>query len=399
MTIQSKPQRPEFPLREFDEQQPAILDGIKVLDLTRLLAGPVATQMLGDFGAEVVKVEHPKDGDDVRLWNPQLDGYSGTFLAANRNKASITLDLKDSADLEKMKELIRRADVLVENFSAGVMERLGLSYEVCAELNPSIVYCSVSGYGQEGIYRGRGGYDAVFQAEGGHMSVTGDPEGGPMRMGAPVTDFTTGVVASNAILAALFHRQRTGEGQYLEIAMQDVAINMLINFGMNYLCSGIVPQREGNHSPLAAPTGVYPASDGDILLSVANERLWKKFTELIDCEDLFADERFRDNAARIKHRSELTQELDTVMARRTVDEWLDLFLPAGIPAGAVRNLDTVYTQPYAVERQLVTDIVDSKGRRVPTVTNPVRFAKTPVVIRRAPPLLGEDNDSLSKLFH
>jgi len=396
--MQSPPQRPEFPLRELDRERPAILDGIKVLDLTRLLAGPVATQMLGDFGAEVVKVEHPKDGDDTRVWSPQLEGYSGTFLAANRNKASITLDLKSAVDLERMKALIRRADVLVENFSAGVMARLGLSYEVCAELNPSIIYCSVSGYGQEGMFRGRGGYDAVFQAEGGHMSVTGSPDGGPMRMGAPVTDFTAGVVVSNAILAALFHRQRTGEGQFVEVAMQDVAINMLINFGMNYLVSGVVPGREGNNSPLASPTGVFPASDGDILLSCANDRLWRNLAALIEREDLIADERFKDNAARIRHRAALTQELNAVMSQKTVDEWLDLLIPAGIPAGAVRQFDTVYTQPYALERQLVTEIADTKGRRVPTVANPVRFAKTPVVIRRAPPELGEDNAEISRLF-
>ncbi|CCN21328.1 CaiB/BaiF family protein [Bordetella bronchiseptica 1289] len=398
MTSPSTPQRPRFPLRELDGRQPAILDGIKVLDLTRLLAGPVATQMLGDLGAEVVKVEHPKDGDDTRVWSPKLEGHSGTFLSANRNKASITLDLKSADDLETMKTLIRRADVLVENFSAGVMARLGLAYDACVELNPALIYCSISGYGQAGIFRGRGGYDAVFQAESGHMSVTGSPEGEPMRMGAPVTDFTSGVVASNAILAALFHRQRTGEGQFIEIAMQDVAFNMLINFGMNYLASGIVPHREGNSSPLAAPTGVFQAGDGDLLLSCANDRLWQKFALLVEREDLLADERFQDNGARVKHRAALAQALAPVMTGRTVDQWLALLIPAGIPAAAVRNLDGAYAQPYVQERQLVTEILDSKGRSVPTVANPIRFAKTPVVIRRAPPELGEDNAAIGRLF-
>jgi formyl-CoA transferase len=354
--------------------------------------------MLGDFGADVVKVEHPKDGDDTRVWNPKLDGHSGTFLSANRNKASITLDLKDPSDLAQIKDLISRADVLVENFSAGVMARLGLSYEICAKLNPTIIYCSVSGYGQEGIFRGRGGYDAVFQAEGGHMSVTGSPDGGPMRMGAPVTDYTTGIMVSNAILAALFHRQRTGEGQFVEIAMQDVAINMLINFGMNYLVSGIVPGREGNSSPLISPAGIFRASDGDILLSCANERQWQKFAQLIKRDDLTSEERFKDNAARIRNRSALTKELISVFSQKTVNEWIDLLIPAGIPAGAVRQIDGAYAQQYAQERQLVAEILDKKGSRIPTVANPIRFAKTPAVIRRPPPELGEDNAAIAQLF-
>lgn len=385
-------------MRELDGQRPAILDGIKVLDLTRLLAGPVGTQILGDFGAEVVKVEHPKGGDDTRLWNPKLEGHSGTFLSANRNKASVTLDLKNPDDLAKFKDLVKRADVLVENFSAGVMARLGLSYEVCAELNPSIIYCSVSGFGQEGIYRGRGGYDAVFQAESGHMSVTGSPDGEPTRMGAPVTDFTSGVFVANAVLAALFHRLRTGEGQFIDIAMQDIALNMLINFGMNYLASGIVPHREGNASPLAAPTGVFRAADGDMLISVANDRQWQKFVVAIGRRELDRDERFQTNAGRVKHRAALHDALAPALAQKDVEQWLAIFLPEGIPAAAVRDLASAYAQPYAQERQLVCEIADAKGRQFPTVANPIRFAKTPVVIRRAPPELGEDNAAIDQLL-
>jgi formyl-CoA transferase len=354
------------------------------------MSGPVGTQILADFGAEVIKIEHPVGGDDSRIWSPKLGGESGTFLSCNRNKRSVALNLKDPLQLQAAKDLISKADVLVENFSPGVMDRLGLSYADLASQNPQLIYCSISGYGTTGVSGRRPGYDSVFQAESGLMSVTGEPDGPPMRSGPPVVDYTTGLNAAIGILSALIARRQLGRGQHLEIAMFDVAINMLGNFGMNYLVSGEVPQRPGNFSPIAAPIGVVDTADGLIYLSCGNDRLWQRLLDVLDRPELRDNPSYTDNSLRNRNRGMLFDELNAIFKTETRDRWMDKLIRANIPAGAVRSMEEAYLSDTAKDRTLVSEIAHPTAGTVPTVSSPFRLSETPVARPVAPPLLGAD---------
>ncbi len=372
------------------------LEGVKVLDLSRVLAGPYCSMMLGDLGADVIKVERPGVGDETREWGPpEAGGEAAYYLCVNRNKRSITVDLKKPEGQEIIKKLARKADVLLENYKVGTLQRFGLGYEDIKAINSGIIYCSITGFGQYGPYKDRPGYDFIIQGMGGIMSITGDPNGPPMKVGVAIVDITAGLFACSAILAALYLREKTGRGQYIDIALLDSVVAWLANVGSNYLVSGEIPKRYGNAHPNIVPYEPFKTKDGTyIALGVGNDRQWKEFCKLAGLENIADDPRFATNPQRVIHREELIPIIAEKMLERTSEEWLELLEKNKIPCGPINTLDKVFSDPQVLARNMVVEVPHPTAGSVKLVASPMKLSDTPCEVNRHPPLLGEHTEEV-----
>ena len=382
------------------------LHGVTVLDLSRVLAGPWTTQLLGDLGAEVIKIERPGAGDDTRAWGPPFaEGADGEpadaayYFCANRNKRSVTVDMARPEGAALLRKLAAKADVVVENFKTGGLGKYGLDYPSLAALNPRLVYCSITGFGQTGPYAGRAGYDYMIQAMGGLMSVTGQPDGAPgaepMKVGVAVADLFTGLYAANAILAALLHVRATGEGQHIDLALFDVQAAMLANQAANYFASGQAPMRMGNAHPNLAPYQPFAAKDGLLVIAVGNDGQFRALAEALGDPALAEDPRFATNALRVEHRVALKARIEARLGTAEAHTWMDRLETAGVPCGPINTIDQVFAEPQAVARGLVVEQTRADlDRPVRTVANPIRMSKTPTTYRSAPPAMGADTDAV-----
>ncbi len=376
---------------------PQALSDIRVLDLSRILAGPYATMLLADMGAEVIKVEQPDVGDGTRHWGPPWVGpFSAYFLSVNRNKRSITVNLKTDEGREIIKSLAAKSDILVENFKVGAMKRLGLDYETLSKLNPSLIYCSITGYGQNGPYKDRPGYDFMIQAHGGIMSITGPEDGPPYKVGVAVVDVTAGLFAANAILAALHHRQRTGQGQYIDVALLDSQVAWLVNVAQNYFATGQPPKRYGNAHPNIVPYETFETADGFLALAVGADNQFMRLCHVIGRPDLWEDERFQTNAGRVTHRHALIPELQRVFRSRPTDAWMQDLIEAKIPASPINDIPTVFADPQVRHRRMVQTIHHPDAGEIILLGPVPKFSLTPAEIRTPPPLLGVDTDEVLK---
>src|SRR6202789_3959106 len=372
------------------------LKGLRVFDLTRVLAGPTCAQMLGDLGAEVIKIERPGAGDDTRGFAPPFmpgTKESAYFVGVNRNKMSVTLDIAKPEGQEIALKLIADCDILVENFKVGALAKYGLGYEQLHARFPRLIYCSITGFGQTGPYAPRPGYDSLIQAMGGVMSLTGDPDGMPQKVGVPVADLFAGLYGCIGILAALRHRDATGQGtnigQQIDIGMLDTHVAWLANQGMNYLATGENPERLGNQHPNIVPYQVFPTQDGHIVLSIGNDPTFKRFCEAFALTHLLEDERFATNAARVRNRQLVTDTLTPVMRSQCTTWWVDKLEALKIGCGPINKLSQVFADPHVVARETVKTMVHSSGQMVKVIANPVRLSETSADYRVAPPLLGE----------
>lgn len=377
------------------------LEGIRVLDLSRVLAGPWCSQNLADLGADVLKIERPGAGDDTRSWGPPFlrdrDGRdtpdAAYFLAANRNKRSVTLDLSCEAGQQAVRELAARCDVVLENYKVGQLAKYGLDCESLHRVNPRLVYCSVTGFGQTGPWSHRPGYDFIIQGLGGFMSITGEaddrPGGGPQKAGVAVSDLMTGMYATQAILAALLHRERTGEGQYIDIALLDVQVAMLANMNTNFLVSGQPPKRWGNAHPNIVPYQAFRATDQWIIVAVGNDEQFRRFCELARRPDLHRDPRFSTNRERVRNREALVPVLADLVATQAAGFWLEGLERAGVPCGPINDLAQVFGNEQVQARGLRVSLERDDAGEVPLVGSPLKMSATPPAYRRAPPRLGE----------
>jgi crotonobetainyl-CoA:carnitine CoA-transferase CaiB-like acyl-CoA transferase len=372
------------------------LEGIVVVDFSRLIAGPYATMLLADLGGDVIKIENPGTGDDARgLVPPDLTGESSIFLWANRNKRSIELDLRSASGRQIALDLVAKGDVVVENFSTGVMDRLGLGYEALAKINPRIIYCAVSAFGRKGQFAPRPGYDPVAQAESGFISMNGFPGQEPVRAGAPIVDISTAMMTCNAILGALVARERHGIGQYVETALFDDAITMSGHYGMNYLMTGVNPQRFGNGSAAAQPLGIYNCSDGPIYLAVVNDRNYQRLVaELFGRPDLADHPDYKTNAQRLANIDKLNLRLKALFAEHRRDELLERAQRLGVPMGIVRTIEEAFTSEEMRARGMLSEIPHPTAGTVPNIAAPFCFHGTPLVDPVAAPLLGQHRDEI-----
>lgn len=382
------------------------LSAIRVLDLSRILAGPWATQNLADLGAEVIKVEKPEAGDDTRHMGPPFltDAHTGDtgdaayFLCCNRGKQSITLDFTQAKGQAIIRDLVRTADVLVENYKVGALAKYGLDYASLRDVNPNLIYCSVTGFGQTGPYKDRAGYDYLIQGMGGLMSITGErdelPGGGPQRVGVAVADILSGMYATVAILAALHHRGQGGGGQHIDISLFDCQVGVLANQGMNYLTTGVAPQRMGNGHPNIVPYQVYSASDGHIILAVGNDTQFRRFCDAVGQTDLATDPRFRTIRDRVANRAALNERLEAITGTRTVEEWVALLEAKGVPCGPINTVDRVFSDPHVRARGMRVDLEHPTYGTVPSIRNPIRFSETPLEFTVAPPTLGQHTNQV-----
>ncbi len=376
------------------------LSHITVLDLSRVLAGPYATMTLGDYGAEVIKIEQPGRGDDSRRWGPPFTdgGQSAYFLCANRNKRSLTLNLKTEAGHKIFRRLAAQADVVVENFKAGGMERLGLGYDSLRTENPGLIYCAITGYGQTGPDRALPGYDTVIQAQGGIMSITGSTsegtDGEPIKVGVAIVDITAGLQAVVAILTALQHRERTGEGQQIDIALYDTQLSWLANVASGYLLSGDPPRRYGNAHGTVVPYQTFATADGHLMLAVGNDAQFASLAEAVGEPAWADDERFATNPARVQFREQLIPALANHFSQRATAEWIRRLRAAGVPCGPVNDIPTALETPQAEHRQMVQTVTDGNGDQIRLVGPVPKLDRTPPHIGRPPPLLGEHTDEL-----
>ena len=378
-------------ITEAPPQRPPALDGIRVIDFTHFIAGPYCTMIMGDLGADIVKIENPMSGgDNMRAFRPQIAGESGPFIWANRNKRSVAIDLGTPAGREVAVELIAKADVLVENFSTGIMERFGLSYETVSKLNPGLIYCSISAYGREGPLKDRTGFDPIVQAESGFMAVNGFEDREPIRTGPAIMDISTGMTACNGILAALAARARDGKGQKVEVALFDVATTMVGFHAMNVLLTNVEPRRIGNNSFDTAPMGVFNAADGPFYLAVANDRLFERLArDVLARPDLVTNQKFTTNADRNAHRDDLFASLNEVFGKEDREHWLAKMRKAGVPAGAVRTLTNAFASPEMVARGRVKKVPHASSGEVPNIGSPLQLRGTPVVAPVGSPTLGQ----------
>lgn len=382
-----------------ESSQKAALAGIKVLDLSRILAGPTAAQMLGDLGADVVKVERPGEGDDTRKWGPPyVLGASGKeteesayYLSANRNKRSIAIDISSQSGQDLVHQLIARADVLVENYKVGGLSKYGLAYEQIKSRYPRLIYCSVTGFGQTGPYASRPGYDFLIQGMGGIMSLTGEPQGEPMKVGVGIADVMTGMYATVGILAALRHREKTGEGQHIDISLLDTQISWLVNAGTNYLSDRQLPDRLGNGHPNIVPYQVFSTADAPMILAVGNDAQFRRFCEVAGMAHLASDERYATNPMRIRNRVVLCELVDGALKKRARSEWLRELDAVGVPCGPVNNLEEVFADPHVKARgaELSMPCEWADGGEIRLLANPLRMSATPPSYRRPPPRLDE----------
>ena len=371
------------------------LSGIRVLDLSRILAGPYATMMLGDLGAEVIKVERPGTGDDTRTWGPPfLGGESAYYLCCNRNKKSIVIDLKRPAGVEVVRELAKVSDVLVENFTPGIMERLGLDYETLRKENPRLVYCSITAYGPDGPYKDRPGYDMVLSAVGGLMWITGEEGKDPVKVGVAITDVVTGVHASGAIMASLLWRARSWKGQLVDLSLLDTQVASLANIASSYLVGGKEAQRWGTAHESIVPYQVFPTKDRAVAIAVANQKMWRNFCALAGKPEWTDDPRFETNPKRVENRHVLVPLVVEVMATRGCDEWVRLLVDAAIPCGPVNNMESLFSDPQLLHRGMVTEVPHPTIDKLRLVGIPVKYSETPGAVRMPPPLLGQHTDEI-----
>ena len=373
-----------------------LLDGVRVLDLSRVLAGPYCTMMLGDLGADIIKIEAPGLGDDTRHWGPPFakGGESAYFLCVNRNKRSMTLNLKSAQGLEILKELIRQSDILVENFRVDTLEKWGLDYEALQGIRPGLIYCTITGYGYTGPYRHLPGYDFIIQAQGGLMSITGPEEGEPYKVGVAIADITAGLFACNAILAALFERQRSGRGQRIDISLLDSQIAWLANVGSNYLISGEKPIRYGNAHPNIVPYQTFKAKNGYFALGIGNDNQWRQFCEKTGKKEWVEDIRFRTNANRVENRSDLIPLLDELFGQGEISHWLSILETIGVPCGPINSIDQVMEDPQVRAREMVINIDHASAGSIQMVASPLKIPTAPPVIRLPPPMLGEHTEQI-----
>ena len=394
----------------------AALSHLTVLDLSRVLAGPWASQMLADLGAEVIKIERPgkdgKGGDDTRHWGPpwlkddqgRETSEAAYYLCANRNKRSVTVDFTRAEGQAIVRRLAAGADIVIENFKVGGLASYGLDYASLSALNPRLIYCSITGFGQDGPYAARAGYDFLIQGMGGLMSVTGRADGesgaGPQKVGVALTDILTGLHAAVGILAALAHRERTGEGQHIDVALLDVQVACLANQALNYLASGTPPRRMGNAHPNIVPYQDFPTADGDMILAVGNDAQFARFCAIAGHPEWAVDARFATNAARVNHRAELIPLLRQATVMKTTAAWIEALEAAAVPCGPINDLAGVFADPQVRHRGMRIDLPHPLAGSAPQVANPLRLSATPVEYRNAPPLLGQDTEAvLRKLGH
>ena len=386
--------------------QRGALSGLRVLDLSRVLAGPWASQLLADLGADVVKVERPGAGDDTRAWGPpwlsddegRPTDESAYYLSANRNKRSVTVDMAAPDGQALIRQLASKADILIENFKVGGLARYGLDYSSLAALNPRLIYCSITGFGQTGPYAARAGYDFLIQGMGGLMSLTGRPDGapgeGPIKVGVALTDIMTGLYSTVAVLAALAHRERSGEGQYIDLALLDVQIACLANQAANYLIGGHVPRRMGNAHPNIVPYQDFPTADGYMIIAVGNDSQFASLCAALGHPEWASDARFAGNPQRVLHREELIALLHAVTVTRTTGEWVAILEEHGVPCGPINRMDQVFADPHVQARAMRLEMPHPVAGKVPLVSNPIRMSETPVQYRRVPPTLGEHTDAV-----
>ncbi|SAK54151.1 lipid metabolism-like protein [Caballeronia hypogeia] len=389
-----------------DTLQQGALTGLRVLDLSRVLAGPWSGQLLADLGADVVKVERPGAGDDTRAWGPpwlsdadgQATGESAYFLSANRNKRSVTIDISEPEGQRIVKQLASKADVVLENFKVGGLAQYGLDYASLKAANPRLIYCSITGFGQTGPYAPRAGYDFLIQGMGGLMSLTGRADGtegeGPLKVGVALTDVMTGLYATVAVLAALARRERSGEGQHIDLSLLDVQIACLANQAANYLVGGMVPRRMGNAHPSIVPYQDFPTADGYMIIAVGNDGQFAKLCKSLGRPEWAGDARFATNPQRVQHREELIALLRGVTVGRTTDEWVAVMEAAGVPCGPINSLDKVFADPHVQAREMRVEMPHALAEQVSLVANPIRMSESPVQYRRSPPTLGEHTEEV-----
>jgi crotonobetainyl-CoA:carnitine CoA-transferase CaiB-like acyl-CoA transferase len=382
------------------------LSHIRVLDLSRVLAGPWCGQNMADLGAEVIKIERPKTGDDSRAFGPPwLKGADGKdtkesayFASANRGKKSVTLNLSKPEGQEIVRKLAVQCDVLIENYKVGDLARYGLGYDDLKKLNPRIIYASVTGFGQTGPYRERPGYDFMIQGMGGVMSITGErddlPGGGAQRVGIPIADIMTGMYATIAICAAIAHREKSGTGQHLDLALLDTQVGILANQGLNFLATGTAPGRIGNAHPNIVPYQPFRTKDGDVILACGNDNLFNKFCEVAGCQALAKDARFSTNSKRVENREEITRLLAEIFAERTTKDWCDALEAAGVPNGPINNLQQVFEEPQVLARGMKIELEHAAAGKVPLIASPMKFSGTPLEFRNPPPVLGQHTDEV-----
>jgi crotonobetainyl-CoA:carnitine CoA-transferase CaiB-like acyl-CoA transferase len=371
------------------------LDGLTVLDLTRVLSGPYCTMLLADMGARVIKIEHPDRGDDTRAWGPPfVHGESAYFLSINRNKESVTLDFKRREGRALLDRLIAKADVLVENFRPGTLDRHGLDYKTLAAAHPALVYCSISGFGQSGPQRDRPGYDAVVQAEGGLMSVTGAADGPPYRLGVAIADLVAGLLAAQGVTLALFARTRTGHGQHVDVGMLDGVTALLSYQAGIFFATGVAPSRMGNRHPTIVPYETFEASDGEFVLAVGNDEQFKRFCGVAGIPALAADERFATNPARVRNYDALRPQLADALRRRTRAGWIEALAAAGVPCGAVRDVREVLTDPHLDARGMIEVVEHASAGAIRVLGVPIKLSETPGAVRTAPPTLGQHTSAV-----
>ena len=379
------------------EGPPGPLDGVRVLDLTRVVAGPYCSMFLGDLGAEVVKVEQPGLGDDTRGWGPPfVGGESAYYLCINRNKKSLTLDLKSKRAVELLRELVKSADVIIENFRPGTMERLGLGEKELRALNPRLIFASLTGFGADGPMSDWPGYDLIVQAWGGLMSITGTPDGEPVKVGVAIIDLVAGLMLGNAITAALFAREKSGVGQRIDTSLLEAEIASLINVGSNYLIGGTVPARWGNAHPNIVPYQNFKTADGYLVIGVASEVIWKRFCQAIGRSELTDDRRFADNSKRVQNRAELVSLLSEMFLKRNNQAWFDRLTAAEVPCAPVQSIDQVFQAPQVLHRDMLMEVEHPTAGKVRMAGMPVKFSLTPASVRLPPPLLGQHNTEILK---
>ena len=371
------------------------LEGIRVVDLTRILAGPYCTMMLGDMGAEVIKIENPDGGDDTRGWGPPfLNGVSTYFISINRNKKSLTLNLKNERGKELLRDLIRKGDVVVENFRPGALDKLGFSWEEIHRINPAVIFASLSGFGQTGPRRSEPGFDVVIQGEGGIMSITGEPDGPPSKFGASIADITAGMLAAQGVLLSLYHREKTGVGQMVDVGMLDGQVALLTYHANNYFGTGKLPPRRGNKHPSITPYETYECKDGYFNLGVGNDSLWRRFCDAMGLGDIKEDPKFAINKDRVDNRLELQEILDAFFAEKTVGETLEALREAGIPCGPINNLEQVLNEPQVLAREMVVDVDVPVAGPTKVTGVPIKLSETPGAVRTPPPTLGQHTEEV-----
>jgi crotonobetainyl-CoA:carnitine CoA-transferase CaiB-like acyl-CoA transferase len=372
----------------------AALEGVRVLDLSRVLAGPYCAMLLADMGADVLKVEEPDGGDESRTWPPLVAGEAAGYLSMNRNKRDLTLNLKAPEGQEILKQLVARADVLIENFRTGTMEAFGLGYEVLRQINPGLVYCAVSVFGRSGPYRDKIGYEALMQAFSGVMSITGEPDGPPVRCGVSFLDLSTGLMAAFGIVNALYHRQRTGRGQRLEVSLFETALSLLAYHAVGYLLAGQVPQRQGSGHPMIVPYQVFRAQDGDIFIAASNQRLWTRLCQALHREDLLHDARFASNLERVRHRHILVPILQAELQRYPAAELHAMLDRAGVPCAPVNTVDRVLQDAQTAARQMVVAMPHPCIPDLKLLGIPIKLEETPGAVRLPPPLKGQHTEEV-----